>query len=155
MMDHDAHQAHSETRDHERGAAVHPPAHQARHDGGASTAHDMSGAGGHDRHEGHSVAMFRDKFWLSLALTIPVVLLSHDIQTWLGYEVPMVPGIEFIPAVLGTIIFLYGGLVFLRGAQGELADRQPGMMNASPTAWTPSFGGRKPAPNYRLLGRWG
>jgi Cu2+-exporting ATPase len=72
--------------------------------------------------------MFRDKFWLSLALTIPVVLLSHDVQTWLGYEIPPFPGVEYVPAILGTIIFLYGGLVFLRGAQGELADRQPGMM---------------------------
>jgi Cu2+-exporting ATPase len=88
----------------------------------------MTGAGGHDRHEGHSVAMFRDKFWLSLALTIPVVLLSHDVQTWLGYQIPPFPGVEYVPAILGTIIFLYGGLVFLRGAQGELADRQPGMM---------------------------
>ncbi|MEO7664462.1 MAG: copper-translocating P-type ATPase [Candidatus Limnocylindrales bacterium] len=88
--------------------------------------HDM--AGGHDRHKGHSVAMFRDKFWLTLALTVPVVLLSHDIQTWFGYAVPMLPGVDYLPAVLGTIVFLYGGLVFLRGAQGELADRRPGMM---------------------------
>ncbi|MEX1172743.1 MAG: copper-translocating P-type ATPase [Chloroflexota bacterium] len=72
--------------------------------------------------------MFRDKFWLSLALTIPVVLLSHDIQMWFGYSIPMLPGIEYVPAMLGTVIFLYGGLVFLRGAQGELADRRPGMM---------------------------
>jgi Cu2+-exporting ATPase len=72
--------------------------------------------------------MFRDKFWLSLALTIPVVLLSQDVQTWLGYQIPPFPGVEYVPAILGTIIFLYGGLVFLRGAQGELADRQPGMM---------------------------
>jgi Cu2+-exporting ATPase len=43
---------------------------------------------GHDRHAGHSVAMFRDKFWLSLALTIPVVLLSDDVQAWVGYSVP-------------------------------------------------------------------
>jgi Cu2+-exporting ATPase len=87
-----------------------------------------AGHGGHDRHEGHSVAMFRDKFWLSLVLTIPVVLLSHDIQTWFGYSLPMIPGIEYAPAILGTIVFLYGGLVFLRGARNELADRQPGMM---------------------------
>ena len=85
-------------------------------------------AGGHDKHAGHSVAMFRDKFWLSLALTIPVVLLSHDIQEWFGYSIPMLPGIEFVPAILGTIVFLYGGLVFIRGARGELADRKPGMM---------------------------
>jgi P-type Cu2+ transporter len=94
---------------------------------GEHAGHDMS-AGGHDRHEGHSVAMFRDKFWLSLALTIPVVLLSHDIQEWVGYSVPTFPGSEYLPALLGTIVFAYGGLVFLRGARGELADRKPGMM---------------------------
>ena len=84
--------------------------------------------GGHDRHEGHAVATFRDKFWLSLALTIPVVLLSHDIQEWFGYTIPAIPGLAFLPAILGTIVFFYGGLVFIRGAQRELADRQPGMM---------------------------
>ena len=90
--------------------------------------HEQHAGGGHDKHAGHSVAMFRDKFWISLALTIPVVLLSHDIQEWFGYSIPMIPGIEYVPAILGTIIFFYGGLVFIRGAQGELADRQPGMM---------------------------
>ena len=72
--------------------------------------------------------MFRDKFWLSLAMTIPVVLLSQDIQEWFGYSVPSIPGIDYVPAILGTVVFLYGGLVFIRGAQRELADRQPGMM---------------------------
>ncbi len=82
----------------------------------------------HDRHEGHSVAMFRDKFWLSLILTIPVLIWSPDFQTWFGYTAPTFPGSEYIPAIFGTAIFFYGGGVFLRGAQGELADRQPGMM---------------------------
>src|SRR5437867_402248 len=82
----------------------------------------------HDRHAGHSVAMFRDRFWLSLALTIPVVVLSSDVQEWFGYRVPSYPGSDYLPAVLGTIVFVYGGLVFIRGAQGELRDRQPGMM---------------------------
>jgi Cu2+-exporting ATPase len=91
--------------------------------GGGPAAHAA-----HDRHEGHSVAMFRDKFWLSLALTIPVVIWSGDPQQWLGYTAPVFPGSTFIPPVLGTIVFLYGGIVFLRGARTELADRQPGMM---------------------------
>ncbi len=82
----------------------------------------------HDRHEGHSVAMFRDKFWLSLALTVPVLIWSGDTQHWLGYTAPVFPGSVFIPPVFGTIVFLYGGLVFIRGARGELADRRPGMM---------------------------
>jgi Cu2+-exporting ATPase len=72
--------------------------------------------------------MFRDKFWLSFALTVPVVFWSPDPQKWIGYAAPTFPGSNLIPPVLGTIVFLYGGLVFLRGARGELADRQPAMM---------------------------
>ncbi|HEY6013318.1 MAG TPA: HAD-IC family P-type ATPase, partial [Candidatus Limnocylindrales bacterium] len=82
----------------------------------------------HDRHAGHSVAMFRDRFWLSLALTIPVLVWSSDPQAWLGYVAPSFPGSDLLPAILGTAVFAYGGLVFLRGARGELADRRPGMM---------------------------
>jgi Cu2+-exporting ATPase len=82
----------------------------------------------HVRHAGHSVAMFRDKFWLSFGLTIPVVFWSTDVQHWLGYTAPTFPGSKFIPPILGTVVFVYGGLVFIRGAWGELADRKPGMM---------------------------
>jgi Cu2+-exporting ATPase len=92
--------------------------------------------------------MFRDKFWLSLALTIPVIVLSPDIEEWFGYTIPTIPGIEYVPAILGTVIFLYGGLVFLRGAQGELAERRPGMMTlislaiivAFVTSWAGTLG---------------
>jgi len=82
----------------------------------------------HDRHAGHSVAMFRDKFWLTLAFTVPVVVWSADVQHWLHYTAPSFPGSNLIPALLGTLVFVYGGLVFLRGALRELADRKPGMM---------------------------
>src|SRR5882757_5348668 len=101
--------------------------HQAMAD--PHTGHKMSNMQeSHDRHAGHSVAMFRDTFWLSFALTIPVVFWSTDVQHWLGYTAPSFPGSEFIPALLGTIVFVYGGLVFIRGAWGELADHKPGMM---------------------------
>src|SRR5262245_25384520 len=83
--------------------------------------------------------MFRDKFWLSFALTIPVVIWSPDVQHWLGYTAPAFPGSALIPAILGTSVFFYGGLVFLRGARGELADRQPGMMTLISLAITVSF----------------
>src|SRR6266853_1493965 len=101
----------------------------------------MSGAhGSHDRHAGHSVAMFRDKFWLSFALTIPVVIWSTDVQHWLGYTAPSFPGSKFIPAILGTVVFVYGGLVIIRGAWGELADRKPGMMTLISLAIIVAFG---------------
>src|SRR6266700_1751024 len=103
--------------------------------------HKMSDMhGSHDRHAGHSVAMFRDKFWLSFALTIPVVFWSSDVQHWLGYTAPSFPGSKFIPAILGTVVFVYGGLVFIRGASGELADHKPGMMTLISLAIIVAFG---------------
>jgi len=84
--------------------------------------------------------MFRDKFWLSFALTIPVVFWSTDVQHWLGYTAPSFPGSKFIPAILGTVVFVYGGLVFVRGAWGELADHKPGMMTLISLAIVVAFG---------------
>ena len=72
--------------------------------------------------------MFRDKFWLSFTLTIPTVIWSSEVQHWLGFTAPPFPGSRFIPAILGTIVFVYGGIVFVRGARAELSDHKPGMM---------------------------
>ena len=72
--------------------------------------------------------MFRDRFWLSLLLTIPVLVWSEMVQEWLGYTAPSFPLSVRIPAVLGTVIFVYGGMPFLKGGVQELRDRQPGMM---------------------------
>src|SRR6516165_1640854 len=83
---------------------------------------------GHGRHAGHSVARFQKKFWLSLVLTLPVVIWSREVQHWLGYTAPAFPGSQFIPAIVGTVVFLYGGSVFIRGAWGELSEHRPGMM---------------------------
>src|SRR5271163_1396305 len=94
----------------------------------------------HEGHAGHSVAMFRDKFWLSFALTIPVVFWSTDVQNWLRYTAPSFPGSKFIPAILGTVVFVYGGLVFIRGARHELADHKPGMMTLISLAIIVAFG---------------
>ena len=101
--------------------------------------HAPAAPAGHDRHAGHSVAMFRDRFWLSFALTVPVLIWSMDLQEWLGYMAPAFPGSEFMGAVLGTAVFLYGGPVFLRGARDELRDRQPGMMTLISLAITVAF----------------
>jgi Cu2+-exporting ATPase len=84
--------------------------------------------------------MFRDKFWLSFALTIPTVFWSPEVQHWLGYTAPSFPGSRSIPAIFGTAVFLYGGLVFLRGAQAELAERRPGMMTLISLAIIVAFG---------------
>ena len=115
------------------------PAPSAMGHGGHAADDEHATHAGHDRHEGHSVAMFRDKFWLSLALTVPVVVLSPDVQDWLGYSLPTFPGERYAAAILGTILFLYGGLVFLRGARSELADRRPGMMTLISLAISVAF----------------
>ena len=82
----------------------------------------------HDKHAGHSVAMFRDKFWLSLALTVPILIWGHMLPRLFGYAPPHVPGAAWIPPVLGTVVFAYGGWPFMQGAVREITDRQPGMM---------------------------
>jgi len=105
--------------DHEH-HAHHAPSHPSPDDGGAH--------GANDQHAGHSVAMFRGRFWLSVMLTIPVLVWSEMVQDWLGFTAPTFPLSERIPAILGTIVFIYGGMPFLRGGVRELRDRQPGMM---------------------------
>ncbi|MGH7549491.1 MAG: heavy metal translocating P-type ATPase [Gemmatimonadota bacterium] len=83
---------------------------------------------GHDKHAGHSVEMFRDRFWLSLALTIPTIIWGHMLPQLIGWHAPAFPGSEWIAPIFGTVVFLYGGRVFLQGAVRELKDRLPGMM---------------------------
>ncbi|MDA8260667.1 MAG: heavy metal translocating P-type ATPase [Betaproteobacteria bacterium] len=104
---------------------------------GAAPSH--AGHDNHDKHEGHSPAMFRDRFWLSLALTVPVVIWSEHIQELLGYRAPEFPGSDWIGPVLATVIFVYGGLVFLKGAWRELRSRLPGMMTLISLAITVAF----------------
>ncbi|QTJ70624.1 copper-translocating P-type ATPase (plasmid) [Rhodococcus sp. ZPP] len=120
---------HSETgvhagdhRHHAEQAAEH---HGAGHDHGG---HDHGS--GRDKHKGHGAhgEVFRRKFWVSLALSIPVVIFSHMVADLLGYSMPEFPGVMWIAPVLGTVIFFYGGMPFLTGAWSELQSRQPGMM---------------------------
>ena len=81
----------------------------------------------HDKHAGHDPEMFRRKFWLSLALTVPVVLTSEMVMDWFGYTLDF-PSVDLVGPVLGTIVFLYGGWPFLAGGVREVRDRAPGMM---------------------------
>jgi P-type Cu2+ transporter len=84
----------------------------------------------HDGHGGHGdhAARFRDRFWLSLVLTIPVVAYSEMVQEWLGFTPPQFPGSQWVAPVLGTVVFVYGGWPFLEGGLSEARARQPGMM---------------------------
>ena len=99
-----------------------------------------NGHAGHDKHAGHDPAMFRDRFWLTLALTLPVVYFSHMFQDLLGYSAPHFPGSTWVAPILGTIIFAYGGSPFLVGAYHEARARQPGMMLLIGLAISVAFG---------------
>ncbi len=114
-----------------------PAAHEAHE---AHEAHDADAAhSGHDKHAGHSVAMFRDKFWISLALTIPPLIWGHMLPNALGFTPPVFVGSHWIPAIFGTALFVYGGEPFLRGAVREIADRQPAMMTLIALAISVAF----------------
>ena len=98
--------------------------------------HDHSG----QDHDHHSPGAFRDRFWLSLVLTLPILYLSDDIQRWFGYEAITFPGAEWVGPVFGTVLFFYGGWPFLQGLAHELKGRQPGMMTLISMAITVAYG---------------
>lgn len=83
--------------------------------------------GGHGNHHGHE-QMFRQRFWVCLVLSVPVLVWSETIQDWFGYEAPTFPGSSLIVPVVATVVFIYGGLPFLTMAVQELRSGGPGMM---------------------------
>ncbi|MEK7589206.1 MAG: heavy metal translocating P-type ATPase [Patescibacteria group bacterium] len=89
---------------------------------------DHTGDHGADKHVGHSTAMFFRKFWVSLILTIPVVLYADVVEKIFKWSSPDFIGSEYLPLVLGSIVFFYGGWVFLVGAGREIKAHLPGMM---------------------------
>lgn len=107
----------------EHDAMTGPPGHVAGHDSG--TNHD---AVSHDKHEGHTPQMFRDRLWVSLLLTVPILYFSEQIQIWFGYEAVDFPGSDWVNPVLATFLYFYAGSVFLKGGYRELKARRPGMM---------------------------
>ncbi len=93
----------------------------------------------HGEHAGHSTAMFRKKFWLTLILSIPVLAFSGMFAHLLGYRITDFPGAAWIAPVVGTVIYIYGGAPFLKGGVSELRARQPGMMLLIAMAITVAF----------------
>ena len=84
--------------------------------------------------------MFRRRFWVSLALTIPTLVWGHMLAPLLGIRAPAFPGSQWIAPVFGTAVFLYGGRVFLEGAWREWKRRLPGMMTLISLAIAVAFG---------------
>ena len=103
-----------------------------------------SAQAGHEAHGGHDhaamVADYRRRFWVSLVLTVPVLVLSHDLWALLGLE-PLVtfPGDRYVLFVGASVVYFYGGWPFLRGLFSELARRMPGMMTLIAVAITAAY----------------
>ncbi|UMQ40522.1 hypothetical protein MKS83_14075 [Chryseobacterium sp. Y16C] len=108
--------------------------------GGSSVSHVQKSGHGHsghshhnqardsfNKHEGHHTGDFLARFWISLVITIPILLLSHMIQEWLGFSLAF-NGDKYVLLALGTVIYSYGGLPFLKGMIGEVNAKAIGMM---------------------------
>jgi Cu2+-exporting ATPase len=81
---------------------------------------------GHNEHADHSVEMFRQKFWGTLLPSIPTLVWAPMMQHWFGYTPPGgATASRWIPAFFGSLVFAYGGWVFIKAAAGELANRLP------------------------------
>jgi P-type Cu2+ transporter len=140
--DHDHHGHHEHGHDHHAAAERHDPAAHVMAEADEKAVHgrDIKGHAHHAHadHSGHE-EMFRRRFWVSLLLSIPVILYSHMIQQWLGFTMPAFPGSQWLVPGLSIIVFLYGGVPFLQMAVPEIRTRQPGMMTLISLAITVAF----------------
>lgn len=113
---------------------AHNTAHQTEH----MHQHDSHNGHAHTDHTGHET-MFRRRFWVSLLLTIPVLLFSPMLQEWFGFDLPDFTGDRWIGPAFAIAVFLYGGVPFLQMAVPELKNRSPGMMTLISLAITVAF----------------
>lgn len=135
MTEHNRHTSHTAATDQPLKDGSEPAGHRAM----------TSGSSDHDEHAGHSggghaghADMFRIAFWRNLALAVPVLVFSTQIQDWFNYELSF-PGSQWVAPVLGTVIYFYGGKPFLTGGIAEARSRQPGMMLLIALAITVAF----------------
>ncbi|MGB7979191.1 MAG: copper-translocating P-type ATPase [Candidatus Nanopelagicales bacterium] len=108
--------------------------HEAGHESGHGSGHGA----GHADHSGHEV-MFRRRFWVSLLLSVPVLVFSDTIQSWFNYTAPAFAGSNLIVPVIATAVFAYGGFPFLQMAGWEIRGRSPGMMTLIAMAITVAY----------------
>ena len=97
-----------------------------------------SSAAGFDKHAGHHTPDFLKRFWITLVLSVPVLLLSHMIQQWLGFTIAF-QGDKYVLLVLGSIIYFYGGMPFFKGFLGEVKAGAIGMMTLVALAITVAY----------------
>lgn len=100
--------------------------------------HSHESHGGHDKHAGHSPEMFKNRFFISLILTIPVLYFSPSFQTWFNYQAIQFPGSDWVNPILAIVVYFYGGWVFIQGALREMKGKI-GMMTLISLAITVAF----------------
>ena len=122
--------------EHEHMVATADHHQMSNHDQHEPSSH--TGHGGGHSHAGH-VQRFRRLFWMMLLIAIPVVVLSPAFGMLLGYEVPAEGVLTWVPPVLGTVLYVWGGSPFLSGAVAEVRSRRPGMMLLIGLAITVAF----------------
>ena len=104
------------------------------------THHDVNSQMGHEGHDYHAMMIddFKTRFWISLILTIPVLLLSEMIQHWLNFHIKF-PGDKYVLFALSSFVFFYSGWPFLKGFVEEVKARSPGMMTLIALAITVAY----------------
>lgn len=132
-MDHEHHGHHSHPKTVDQAHAHHTDANKAD-----SRRHKMTDEAGHDEHAGHHTENFLQRFWLCLIITIPVLLLSHTVQQWLGLHLTFA-GDKYVLLALSSFIFFYGGWPFLVGLVREIKWGNPGMMTLVAVAITTAY----------------
>lgn len=130
-MNHDTHAGHEMAKEQ-----MNQEMHNMEHDHTGNDGHE--GHSAHVNHAGHE-QMFRKRFWVSLFLAIPVLLYSQSIQKWLGFSMPQFAGSRWIVPLFSLIIFIYGGIPFIKMAIPELKNKKPGMMSLISLAISVSF----------------
>ncbi len=134
MTKHGTHEQHAPHSGHDPAAIQDNDAH-AGHSMTDHSGHDPVPMQGNDAHAGHSMTdhgghedLFRRKFWVSLLLSLPVLLFSEGLQMLLGISLPAFPGSHWIAPIFALIVFVYGGVPFIQMAIPEIKNRKPGMM---------------------------
>jgi Cu2+-exporting ATPase len=115
----------------------HTDAHAHKH-GENREQHKHENHTGHDKHAGHQTHDFLKRFWICLIITVPVLLLSHMIQQWLGFEIRFA-GDKYLLLILSAFIYFYGGMPFLKGMGSEIKDKAIGMMTLVAIAISVAF----------------
>ncbi|HEX5809415.1 MAG TPA: copper-translocating P-type ATPase [Anaerolineales bacterium] len=142
MVTSDSHEHHQHKQEAKREAHEHAAenahaSHMDRAVHGVPQKHETEHAG-HVDHSGHE-DMFRRRFWVSLLLSIPVLLYTPMLQMWLGFMMPQFPGSQWIAPLFSVVVFLYGGVPFIQMAIPEIRNRKPGMMLLVSLAISVSF----------------